>query len=146
LSEAAVPIHRERDVQEVVEAGPREVGPAVHLPDDVREFLEVGLLRREQRHALEEGDDRLHECCSVADDVDEGAVTLAVRLDVPAAQSPANELQHLRSVAVLADVKLRHELQPEARAGIALDRDRERALSVDVACDVAVERAFIHVG
>ena len=78
--------------------------PSVHVPDDVRELLEVQAFRREQGHALEEWDDRPQQRASFTDDVDERAIAPAVRLDVATAEALTNELEDFRSIAVLTDM------------------------------------------
>jgi hypothetical protein len=113
--------------------------PYGHGSNDSGERLEVRLLRRDERDPLEERDDRFDQSSTIPNDEHEGAIAFAVRFYVPTAQSLLHQLEHLSSVAVLTDVELRQELQPDAARWIALHRDGERALAVDVACDVAVE-------
>ncbi len=109
------------------------------LTHDAGELLEVLLLRREQRIALEERNDALEQVFAVTHHEDECSIALAVRLDVAAPESSANQLEHLSPVAVLADVELRDKLKPDSTGAIALHRNREASFSVDVTRDVAVQ-------
>ena len=110
-----------------------------HLSNDGGEFLELHLLGRENRVALEERNHALEQVVAIAHDEDECSITFAVRSDVAATKSPTDQLQHLSPVTVLADMKLRNQLKPDATGRVALHRDREASFSVDVTRDVAIQ-------
>ena len=70
---------------------------------------------------------------------DERAIRFAVRFDVATPEPLPDQLQHLSSVTVLADMKLGDELKPDTTRSVALHRDREAAFSVHVPSDVAIQ-------
>jgi hypothetical protein len=110
-----------------------------HSPDDLGELLEFRLLGREEWISFEEGDHTLDERSAIPDDEHEGSVASAVRLDVATTQLLSDQVEHLSSVAILADVELGNELKSDAAGSIALHQDREAPFSVVVTRDVAVQ-------
>ena len=112
---------------------------ASHLSNDFGELDEVRLLARQQRATLEEGNHALEKVGPVSNDQHDRSVTLAVRLDVAASEPFPDQLEHLSSVSVLADVELRDELKAESTARIPLHRNRKASFSVDVPSDVAIQ-------
>ena len=110
-----------------------------HLPHDAGELLEIRLLRREQRGTLEERDHSFEQRLTLAHDQDQCPIAPAVSPDRAAAEPRLDQLEHLSSLAILAHVKLRDKLKPDAERYIALHRDGERSFSVDVPWDVAVQ-------
>ena len=109
------------------------------LTHDAGELLEILLLRREQRVALEEGNDAFEQVFAVTHHKDKRSIASAIRLDVAAPKPRVNQLEYLSPVAVLADVKLGYQLKPDAAGAIVLHRYREASFSVDVTRDVAVQ-------
>jgi hypothetical protein len=92
------------------------------LSDDLRELLEVRVLRREQRVAFEEGNDPIEKVSPVANNQDERSVASAIRSDAPAVEPLTDQFEYLSPVAVLADMELRYELKtvPATRVCVAL--------------------------
>jgi hypothetical protein len=139
MPEAAATVHRQRNLQQLAEAGDGAVMTLSHSSDDAGELLEVRMLRRQERDALEERNDGFEECTSFSDDEHNRSIPLAVRFDVAATQPLTDQLENLSPIAILADVELRDELESDAARGVALHRYREASFSVDVTRDVAVQ-------
>lgn len=135
----AAPIHRERELEELVKASIFPVVTESHASHDVGELLKVHPLRGEQGASLEEGEDAFEEVRAITNHEDQRPIALAVRLDVATPKPRADQLENLSPIAVLADMELWNELKPDAAGAIALHRDREAAFSVDVPCDVAIQ-------
>jgi hypothetical protein len=135
----AVPVHCEGYVEEFNEAFRRAVMALSHAPDDEGEPFEVRLPCREQRVALEEGDDMTEQLVAVANHEHQRAVTFAVPFDIAALEPLSNQFENLSPVAVLADVELWDELKSEAACAISLYRNGEASLSVYIPCNVAVQ-------
>jgi hypothetical protein len=87
LSKAAAAVHRKRHLEQSLEAVRSEMFPSRHRSHDSGELFEVEPLRREQRNALEKGNNGLEEGTSLAHDEDERPILLAVRLDVAALEA-----------------------------------------------------------
>ncbi len=135
----AAPVHRERELEELVEASSGAMVTESHSSHNQGEPFDVRLLARQQDISLEERNYPLEQIRAVADDQHNCSVTLAVRLDVTASKPLPDQLEHLRPVSILADMELRNELKTETAARITLHRHREASFSVDVPCDVAVQ-------
>ena len=114
LPKPSLPVHGECDLEQPAEAGGRAVMAESLLPDDAGELLEVRLLRREQRVALEEGDDASEQVAAVAHHEDQRPIASTVRSYAPASEPPLDQSKHLSPVAVLADMELGYELKPNA--------------------------------
>ena len=111
-----------------------------HRSHNRRKLLKVLLLGGHKRRSFEEGDHVLKQVFSSSDDIDQRTILPSVRLDVAAfIKSIANHIQHLSSVAVLADVKLRNQLITATTRWIAVDGDCKAALAIYKARNVAIQ-------
>ena len=90
------------------------------LSNDLRELLEVRVLRREQRVAFEEGNDPIEKVSPVANNQDERSVASAIRSDAAAVEPLTDQFEYLSPVAVLADMELRYELKTVPATRVAL--------------------------
>ncbi len=136
---APVSVHGERRLQEPVEAGVGAMVALSKLPDDGCELLEVRVLRREHGVTFEERNHAFEQIAAVTNHEDKCPITLAVRSDATATEPRPDELEDLRPVTVLADMKLRNELESDATGRVALHRDREASFSVYITRDVAIQ-------
>ena len=139
-SESASSIHGEGERKELLKALLAPVPTGIHCADDRGELLEVLLLRGQQRRGLEERDDTLEQVDALSHDEHDRSVSASVRLDVAAiAKPPADDLQHLSPVAVLADMEFGYQLIAGLARRIPVYDDREASFSIDVTRDVAIQ-------
>jgi len=111
-----------------------------HRANDRRKCLELGLLRRQERRALKERKDAIEKMLTLTYHVNHCSIFPTVGLDVAATPEPlADQLEHLASVAILADMKLRDKLKPVAARWITIDGDCKAALTIHIARDVAIQ-------
>jgi hypothetical protein len=139
FSVAPAAVHADGELQKPAETGISAVTTEFKLSDDCGERVDVRLLCREQGVTFEEWDDTVEEVAAPTHHEDQRSIASTVRSDGSAAKPLPDQLENLCPVAVLADMKLRYELKPDATARIALHRDREASFSVDVTRDVAIQ-------
>ena len=101
LPEPSASIHRKRDFEEPAKAGGGAVVTQSKRSYDACGLLEVRLLAREQRVALEERHDSIEQVLALAHHEDERPISSTVGLDVAAPEPAADQLQYLSPVAVL---------------------------------------------
>ena len=137
----AAPVHRERELEELVESRTSIDGDRRAICRTTRaNFSKSACLLDRIGQRSKNGITLLQQIQPVSNDTVRRARRAAIRLDVAATESGSNQLEHLGPVTVLADMKLRHGAETRRRQlGFRCTAHREASFSVDVACDVTIQ-------
>ena len=137
----AATVHGEGQLLQVSEPSISQMLTDVHRSNYLSEDGELLLLAAHQRFSFEERDDLCQEVVPPAHNEHQRGVACAAMVlpDVSTVQTPADEVQDLSPLCVLADVELRYELPTQPSARIALNSNMKRTLAVDETGDVGIQ-------
>ncbi len=135
-------VHTKRPSGEPLEALNSQVFTCIHPPNDVSEADHLLLLTTPQRIRLEEGNHLVEEVPPSTNDEHQGVVANRASVVLPkrsTVKALSDKIENFLPTSILADTKLRHELEANPCARVSLERNVKAAFSIYKSRNICIQ-------